>query len=66
MIYVIQKGDTLSQIADKFGVDMHELARINGIRDINRIYAGEDLIIPQAGLLTVPEIWRRFTNLFKR
>ena len=38
--YIIQRGDTLSQIASKFNVDMHELAEMNGIRDINKIYAG--------------------------
>ncbi len=44
--YIVQPGDTLFSIAQKFGVDMHELARINNIRDPGTIYVGQKLIIP--------------------
>jgi LysM repeat protein len=44
--YVVQPGDTLARIARRFGVDMTVLARINGISNPNRIYAGQTLIIP--------------------
>ena len=56
--YIIQSGDTLSQIASKFNVDMHELAEMNGIRDINKIYAGKTLKIEKptiVGTLFDPE-----------
>ena len=56
--YIIQRGDTLSQIASKFNVDMHELAEMNGIRDINKIYAGKTLKIEKptiVGTLFDPE-----------
>lgn len=43
--YVIQQGDTLSQIALDEGVSMDELARINKIEDVDKIYAGQRLII---------------------
>ena len=43
--YTIRCGDTLSSIARKFGVNMWELARINGIKNPNRIYAGRTLVI---------------------
>jgi LysM repeat protein len=45
-VYIVQRGDTLTRIARRFGVDVHVLARVNNIHDINRIYAGMRLIIP--------------------
>ena len=44
--YTIQKGDTLSQIADSLGLDMAELAEANNIEDANKIYAGRKLKVP--------------------
>lgn len=44
--YTIRCGDTLYSIARRFGVNMWELARINGIRDPNRIFAGRTIVIP--------------------
>ncbi len=47
MKYVISKGDTLSQIARKFGVDMRKLASANKIKNPDKIYLGQELSIPQ-------------------
>jgi LysM repeat protein len=44
--YVVQRGDRLGEIARRYGVDLSVLARINGISDINRIYVGQVLTIP--------------------
>jgi peptidoglycan-N-acetylglucosamine deacetylase len=44
--YVVQPGDTLFTIADKFGVSLSELATINGIYDVNRVFVGQVLVIP--------------------
>jgi LysM repeat protein len=44
--YVVQSGDTLARIARRFGVDMTVLARVNNITDVNKIYVGTTLIIP--------------------
>ncbi len=44
--YVVQPGDTLFSIARRFGVDMQELARLNGITDPSTIYVGQTLRIP--------------------
>ncbi len=44
--YVVQWGDTLARIARAFGVDMYVLARVNGIYNVNHIYAGQVLSIP--------------------
>jgi peptidoglycan hydrolase-like protein with peptidoglycan-binding domain/LysM repeat protein len=44
--YTIQRGDTLSEIAQREGLKVSDLVKINKIENKNRIYAGETLIIP--------------------
>jgi LysM repeat protein len=44
--YEVQAGDTLSSIADQFGVDLETLAEANDISDPDLIYPGQVLIIP--------------------
>lgn len=44
--YVVQPGEGLAQIAQRYGVAWQTLARINGIVDPNRINAGQELMIP--------------------
>ncbi len=44
--YTVQAGDTLSGIANKFGVSVSALAAANGIQNLNLIYAGQVLRIP--------------------
>lgn len=44
--YVVQPGDTLSGIAQQFGVDWRALAELNGISDPELIYVGQTLRIP--------------------
>lgn len=41
--YTVKAGDTLSGIAAKFGTTYQELAKINGIKDPNKIYPGQVL-----------------------
>ncbi|MEW6406680.1 MAG: peptidoglycan DD-metalloendopeptidase family protein [Chloroflexota bacterium] len=45
-IYIIQPGDSLSRIAERFNVSLTELMEANGITDANAIFAGQQLIIP--------------------
>lgn len=44
--YVVQAGDTLSQIAQKFKVGWKGIAVANGIEDPDKIRAGQTLTIP--------------------
>lgn len=43
--YRVQSGDTLSEIASKYGTTYQHLAEINGIENPNLIYPGQTLII---------------------
>lgn len=45
-IYVIQPGDTLAQVADRFCLTIAEIQRLNTIVDVTQISIGEELRIP--------------------
>lgn len=47
-VHVVQRGETLSQIAQRYGVSTAALAQANGISNPNFIYAGQRLTIPGA------------------
>lgn len=46
-IYVVQDGETLSSISAATGVSVDRLAEANGIGNVNLIYRGSALVIPQ-------------------
>lgn len=46
MAYTIKKGDTLSGIAKANNTTVSELANLNGIKNVNMIYAGQQLKLP--------------------
>jgi N-acetylmuramoyl-L-alanine amidase len=46
--YVVQRGDTLSAIAVRYGTSVSALARTNGISEVNLILAGSTLSVPEA------------------
>ncbi len=45
-VYVVRPGDTLYAIAVNFHVTPYAIARANGLRNLNWIYVGQRLIIP--------------------
>ncbi len=47
--YVVQTGDTLSVIAERFSVPLSELSAANGIGDVDTIKPGQELVIPAVG-----------------
>jgi putative chitinase len=44
--YIVQPGDNLFGIAAHFNRNVYDIARVNGILDLNRIFAGTALLIP--------------------
>lgn len=44
--YLVQPGDNLYRISLRFGVTMRALQEVNGIVNVNLLYAGQVLVIP--------------------
>lgn len=47
IVYTVKSGDTLSGIAAKYKTTYQALAKYNGIADPDKIYAGQQIKIPQ-------------------
>ena len=45
-VHVVQRGQVLSTIAERYGTTVSAIVRVNGIRNSNRIYVGQRLVIP--------------------
>ena len=45
LTYVVKRGDTLTQIARRYGTTVNRLAQINNIKNVNKIYVGQVLFI---------------------
>lgn len=48
-IYRVKNGDTLAEIAQRFGTTWKKLATSNGIKNANRIYVGQSIEVPSSG-----------------
>ncbi|MGM0409834.1 MAG: cell wall hydrolase [Bacillota bacterium] len=48
LIYVVQEGDTLSEIADKYNISVDKIKEINNISKNTWIKTGDELIIPNS------------------
>ncbi len=46
LTYVIQSGDSLSVIAQRFGIPTQDLADFNAISDVDSIKVGQEISIP--------------------
>jgi len=46
--YKVRRGDTLERIAKKHGIKSQELLSLNNLRNKNRIYPGQKLLLAQA------------------
>lgn len=44
-VYTVKRGDTLSQIATKYGTTVQAIAQDNNITNVNLIYPGQKLVI---------------------
>ncbi|NJL83135.1 MAG: peptidoglycan DD-metalloendopeptidase family protein [Chloroflexaceae bacterium] len=54
-VYLVRPGDTLSAIAQRYGMSREELARANRISNPNLIKVGQQLHIPQLQAVNNPE-----------
>lgn len=45
--HVVKSGETLSKIAQQYGVDAQDIVRANNLANPNAIYVGQELLIPQ-------------------
>ena len=64
-VYVVQSGDTLSGIAQKYGTTYQVLAAHNGIANPSMIHAGQKINIPGTGaakLKSIDEIAKEVIN----
>ena len=52
IVHVVQAGETLIGIAQKYGVTVSVILQANQIEDANQIRVGDQLIIPQASAAT--------------
>jgi LysM repeat protein len=46
--YTVKAGETLSEIADRYGTTVNQLMRLNGLRDANDLWAGSRIQVPGA------------------
>ncbi len=50
-LYTVAQDDTLSEIADKFGVDFIIIMALNGLSNESVLFVGEELVIPDPNML---------------
>ena len=48
LTYTVAKGDTLSKIAEDFNTSVDSIVELNGIKDPNKIYVGQVIVIPRS------------------
>jgi LysM repeat protein len=46
--YLVEDGQTLSEIAALFGLDYYYLAEVNRLEDPDQVHAGQRIVIPPA------------------
>ncbi len=53
-IHVVQRGENLFRLAQRYGLTVDQIAQLNGITDPSSIYVGQRLLVPAAGSTPVP------------
>ena len=51
--YRVQRGDTLAQVAERYGVSAEALARLNHLRTSARLHVGRTITVPETPSVTV-------------
>ncbi len=55
VIHVVQPGETLFSIAQRYGVEMEVIVEANGLADPNNLRAGQELVIPGVAVESTPK-----------
>ncbi len=58
--YMVVRGDTLSGISKRFNTTVSELARLNNIKNVNLIYVGQKILLPNTTNNT--KYFKRYTG----
>lgn len=48
--YIVQKGDTIYSIAQRYGVDVRDLLMLNGLDANDYIYPNQEILVPSQNL----------------
>jgi len=56
IIHVVESGDTLYSIAQRYGSTVEAIAEANGISNVNLLEVGQELIIPTGGTGAAPNL----------
>lgn len=64
-VYVVKPGDTLYSIARRFGTTVSAIAQANNITNVNQIYVGQRLVIPDCVPTTPPPTTNCFVYIVK-
>lgn len=48
-VYIVTAGDSLSSIADRFGIGVSTIVEVNKLTDPNFVFSGQRLVIPVSG-----------------
>jgi uncharacterized membrane protein/LysM repeat protein len=54
LVYVVQPGDTLTALSERFGLDPEAVAAANGIAEPEPLLTGEELLIPGVAYFVQP------------
>ncbi|RID84067.1 LysM peptidoglycan-binding domain-containing protein [Peribacillus asahii] len=65
LIHVVTPGETLWQIASRYGVDFARLVAVNELPDSGRLVIGQALIIPRAARQHTVESGETLWNVSK-
>ena len=57
IIYVVQDGDTIASIADKFGISETRLLRENGLPNPNNLVTGQTIVITNPQEIYIVKIY---------
>lgn len=58
-IHIVERGQSITEIAQIYQVDPDDIIELNEIRNPNRIQVGQELLIPGYGVIPTPRPTRR-------